>query len=150
MPLQMQILPLRSRGRGGFWVGLGGHLEDEFAGAGEAHAVAGDFLDGGWIGFELMDFLLQFLIFFVELIDLGLHVAHFGFGTMHGHEAVRAEDVLQNEQTKSERKKVARVAAKKIVCGFWFELLLFPFHPVIHLRASSANLFDLASDSASA
>jgi len=90
----MQILALRSGGRGGFCVGLGGHLKNKFAGAGEAHAVAGDFFDGGRIGLELMNFLLQFLIFFVELINLSLDFAHLGFGTVHGHEAVSAEDVL--------------------------------------------------------
>ena len=95
----------------GFRVGLRGHLEDEFAGAGEAHAVAGNFFDGGRVSLELVDFLLQILIFFVELFDLGLHFAHFGFGTVHGHEAVRAEDVLQHEKAKSESEKVAGVAA---------------------------------------
>lgn len=100
------------------------HLEDEFAGAGEAHAIAGDFFDGGWIGLEPVDFLPQILIFFVELLDLRLHFAHLGFGTMHGHQAVGAEDVLQNEQAKSEREKVAGVAAKKFMSVFRCGLLV--------------------------
>lgn len=105
---------------GGFCVGLGGHLEDEFAGAGEAHAVAGDFFDGRRVGFQLVNFLLQFLIFFVELINLRLHFAHLAFGTVHGHEAVSAENVLENEQAKGQSEKIAGVAAEKILRVFWF------------------------------
>lgn len=122
--IKVESVLARSGGRrGGFCVGLCGHLENQFAGAGEAHAVASDFFDSGRIGLELVDFLLQVLIFFVELLDLGLHFAHFGLGTVHGHEAVRAEDVLQNEKAKSEREKVAGIAAKKFVRVFGFALL---------------------------
>ena len=56
-----------------------GDLENYFAGTGEAHAVARDFLDGCRIRFETVNALLQFLVFLVELLDLRLDGLNLSF-----------------------------------------------------------------------
>ena len=137
-----------------------GNLKDHFAGTREAHAVAGDFFDGGRIRFKAVDALLKFLVFLVELLDLRLDGLNLNPGAAHGDEAVGAEDVLEQQQEKCERKEVARVATKErlrfvvnLPAGIGVNLgiqAVTHLQVVIHLRASSAICFDLSGVSASA
>jgi len=56
-----------------------GDLENYFARAGQAHAVARDLFDGCGIRFKAVNALLEFLIFLVELLDLRLNGLNLSF-----------------------------------------------------------------------
>ena len=96
------------------WVG-GSRLgfEDVFAGAGQAHIFAGDTFDGGGIGLQVFHVVLQCLIFFVQLIDFLLDFAGFYLRAMHGQDAVRAENVLYEQQREACDEKPIHIAAEK-------------------------------------
>ena len=88
-------------------------MENHFAGAGEAHAVARDLFDGGGIRFETVNALLELLVFVIELRDLRFHPLNLIFRAVHGDQTVGAEDVLKKQQEKREREEVASIVTKE-------------------------------------
>ncbi len=155
---------------GGSWLGF----EDVFAGAGQAHVFAGYTFDGGGIGLQVFHVVLQGLIFFVQLVDFLLDFAGFYLRAMHGQDAVRAENVLYEQQGEACYEEPIHIAAEKAAellgetfarvassdgsgrCGWrgvarfrlpGFRLVLLHF--VIHARASSANFSAAAGFAAS-
>lgn len=149
------------RGIGGSRLGF----ENKFAWTREAHIFACDTFDSGGIGFQVLDVVLQSLIFLVELVDLFLDLPRFHLRTMHREDAVGTEDVLQEEQGEAGDQKPIHISAEKTVellgeafarirrgC---FKLFRLPFfrtallHLVIHACASSANFSEAAGFAAS-
>jgi hypothetical protein len=150
------------RGIGGSRLGL----ENKFAWTRQAHIFAGDTFDGGRISFQILDVVLQSLIFLVELVDLFLDFPRFHLRTMHREDAVGTEDVLQEEQGEAGDQKPIHISPEKAVellgeasarirrgCFTLFGLPFFCaplLHLVIHACASSANFSEAAGVAASA
>ena len=74
-----------------------GDFDDDFVGLSQAKFVAGDGFDFVGIGFEGLNFVGEFGVFFGEAVDVGLHAFDIQFGAAHGEVAVSAEDVMQEK-----------------------------------------------------
>ena len=89
-------------------------LENVFAGLGQAHFLAGDALDRCRVGLERLHAVLQLAIFFVDLVDFLLNLRRFLLRPAHGDQAVRAEDILKQEQSKRAAQEPAQISAQKL------------------------------------
>src|SRR6266702_5753331 len=63
--------------------------------------------------FQFFYFLLELQILLVQLIETGVHLLDFQLRAAHGQEAVRAEDVVHNENEHQQAEESAPMLAQE-------------------------------------
>src|SRR5580704_1978506 len=118
-------------------------LEDELALARQLHFLARNPLDGRWISLKRLHPILQPLVFFIESRDIFSNPLCFFLRLPHGQHAMRAENVLEQQQSETYDQEQIHVALEELA-----ELFKEPKTRFIGLffdRFRLANLRPLAS-----
>jgi hypothetical protein len=88
-------------------------FDDDFAGASQAEFIAGDFFNFAGIGLQFADFLLELLVFLVQLIEIRGDFPDFLLFAAHGQEAMGAENVVHNQNKNEQSEERAPMVPQK-------------------------------------